>query len=264
MRTPTALVTGAGRGLGRGIAEELAASGWSIVINYCANAEAAAQTVASCQARANAPGQRFTAVQADISLAADRTRLVEQACAWNGGLEALVNNAGVAPKVRCDLLDATEESFADLLETNLHGPYFLTQAVARRWLAERGRAGSEALTQKNVVFITSVSAEMASIQRGDYCVSKAGLAMAVKLWASRLAPEGIGVFEVRPGLMATDMTAGVKEKYDALIAQGLVPAHRWGSPEDVGRAVRSLLSGDWGYSTGSVIHVDGGMQVPRL
>ena len=259
MKTPTALVTGAGRGLGRGIAEELAASGWSVIINYCGNAEAAGQAVGLCQSRARSSDQRFVAVQADISVAEDRQRLVEESWAWNGGLEALVNNAGIAPKVRADLLDATEESFVKLLRTNLQGPYFLTQAVARKMLAQAGDKG-----KRSIVFVTSVSAQMASVQRGEYCVSKAGLSMATKLWATRLASEGIGVFEVQPGIMATDMTAGVKEKYDALIAQGLVPAARWGTPADVGQVVLSLVSGTWGYATGSVIQVDGGLSIARL
>lgn len=266
MRRPVALVTGAGRGIGRGIAEELAASGWSVVVNYHGNEEAAAAAVAACRARASYPQQRFLAVKADIASAADRARLVEEAWSLDGGLEALVNNAGIAPKVRADILEAGEASFEELVRTNLQGPYFLTQLVARRMVAARGSgdAAGGAAASRSIVFITSVSAETASVARGEYCVSKAGLAMAVKLWAARLAAEGIGVFEVRPGVMATDMTAGVKEKYDALIAQGLIPAMRWGTPEDVGEAVRDLLGGGWSYATGSVIHIAGGMQVPRL
>lgn len=259
-RAPVALVTGAGRGIGRGIAEELAASGWSVVVNYCGNAEAAEAAVASCRSLAPYPAQRFAAVKADISSRKDREELVERACGLSGGLDALVNNAGVAPKERKDILDSGEESFEELLRTNLQGPYFLTQAVARRMVAEKTEGGGP----KSIVFITSVSAETASVSRGEYCVSKAGLAMAVKLWSARLAQDGIGVYEVRPGIMATDMTAGVKEKYDALIAEGLIPSARWGTPADVGKAVRSLLGGDWTYATGSVVHVDGGMHVPRL
>ena len=262
-KRPVALVTGAGRGIGRGIAEELAAAGWSLAINYCGNAEAAAAAVEACRKKAAFPEQRFAAVQADVSIAEDRERLVQEAWSLADGLDALVNNAGIAPRMRADILEATEESFAELLGTNLQGPYFLTQAVARRML-EAGAAGGSERAPKSIVFITSVSAETASISRGEYCVSKAGLAMAAKLWAARLTGEGISVFEVRPGIMATDMTAAVKEKYDALIAQGLVPAARWGTPEDMGRAVRALLSGDYAYSSGSVVHVDGGMHVPRL
>lgn len=257
MRAPAVLISGAGRGIGRGIAEALAGAGWSVAVNYCGNAAAAAETVETCRKKARSPEQRFVALQADISSAEDRKRLAEEAWTEMDGLEALVNNAGIAPKVRADILDATEESFETIIRTNLQGPYFLTQDIARR-MAERGGG------RRSIVFITSVSAETASLNRGDYCVSKAGLAMAAKLWAARLADSGISVFEVRPGIMATDMTAGVKEKYDALIAEGLVPAKRWGSPEDVGKAVRDLVSGDWEYASGSVVHIDGGMHLPRL
>lgn len=263
-RRPVALVTGAGRGIGRGIAEELAAAGWSVVVNYCGNAEAAASAAEACRSRAPFPEQRFIAVQADISAAGDRLRLVEEAWSLAGGLDALVNNAGIAPKKRADILEASEESFQDLLRTNLQGPYFLTQAVARRMLAAGKGAGVPDAAPKSIVFITSVSADTASVSRGEYCVSKAGLSMAAKLWATRLTGEGISVFEVRPGVMATDMTAAVKGKYDALIEQGLIPAARWGTPEDVGKAVRSLLGGDWAYASGSVINVDGGMHISRL
>jgi len=258
LRRPVALVTGASRGIGRGIAGEVAAAGWSSVINYCGNEKAAKESAESCRARAVHAEQSFITVQADISKAADRERLVETAWNHSGGIDALVNNAGIAPSQRADILEATEASFDEIITTNLGGPYFLTQLVARRMLAKRAEH------RRSIVFITSVSAETASVNRGDYCLSKAGLAMAVKLWAARLASEDIGVYEVRPGIMATDMTAGVKEKYDALIAEGLVPQQRWGTAADVGRSVRSLLEGDWAYSTGSVIHVDGGFHLSRL
>jgi 3-oxoacyl-[acyl-carrier protein] reductase len=173
---------------------------------------------------------------------------------------ALVNNAGRAPAVRADLLETTEENFEALLRTNLQGPYFLAQAFARAMVAARGSRPS----RMGIVFITSVSAEMASINRGEYCVSKAGLAMAVKLFAARLAPHGIPVYEVRPGIITTDMTAGVKNLYDQRIADGLVPDGRWGTPEDVGSAVAALLRGDVPYATGSVVHIDGGLTIPRL
>jgi NAD(P)-dependent dehydrogenase (short-subunit alcohol dehydrogenase family) len=176
-------------------------------------------------------------------------------------VHALVNNAGRAPRVRADLLAASEESFEELIRINLQGPYFLTQAIARQMLARRA---SEADFRASIVFVTSVSAEMASIARGEYCVSKAGLAMAARLFSVRLAPEGIPVYEVRPGIIATDMTAVVKEIYDARIADGLVPERRWGQPEDVGRAVAALLRGDVPYATGTVVHVDGGLAVPKL
>ena len=174
-----------------------------------------------------------------------------------GTPSALVNNAGRAPRVRADILEAGEDSFEELIRTNLQGPYFLTQSVANAMIAGGARP-------RGIVFITSVSAEMASVNRGDYCVSKAGLSMATKLFALRLAPHGIPVYEVRPGIVMTDMTAGVKEKYDQKIAEGLIPDARWGTPGDVGAAVAMLLREDVRYATGSVLHVDGGLTIPRL
>jgi NAD(P)-dependent dehydrogenase (short-subunit alcohol dehydrogenase family) len=176
-------------------------------------------------------------------------------------VNALVNNAGRAPRVRADLLDAAEDSFEELVRTNLQGPYFLTQAIARDQLARRATDSS---FHASIVFITSVSAEMASVNRGEYCVSKAGLAMAVRLFSARLAGHGIPVYEVRPGIIATDMTAQVKDVYDRRIAEGLVPEGRWGQPDDVGRVVAALVRGDLPYATGTVVHVDGGQSVPRL
>jgi NAD(P)-dependent dehydrogenase (short-subunit alcohol dehydrogenase family) len=178
-----------------------------------------------------------------------------------GAVNVLVNNAGRAPGIRADLLDATEESFEELIRTNLQGPYFLTQAIARDQVARRQQDPSFAAS---IVFITSVSAEMASLNRGEYCVSKAGLAMAVRLFAARLAEYGIPVFEVRPGIIATDMTAAVQELYTRRIAEGLVPERRWGQPDDVGRVVAALVRGDLPYATGSIVNVDGGLSVPRL
>jgi NAD(P)-dependent dehydrogenase (short-subunit alcohol dehydrogenase family) len=164
--------------------------------------------------------------------------------------------------VRADIVDATEESFDELIAVNLKGPYFLSQAAARHWLAHPGQARLPG--GYKLVFVTSVSADMASVNRGEYCVSKAGLSMATKLWATRLAAEGVQVFEVRPGVMATDMTAGVREKYDRLIAGGLVPQGRWGTAEDVGRAVAALVEGRVPFSTGDVVNVDGGLHLQRL
>jgi NAD(P)-dependent dehydrogenase (short-subunit alcohol dehydrogenase family) len=188
--------------------------------------------------------------------------MVAETLSTLGRLDGLVNNAGMAPRVRADILEASEESFDELIAVNLKGPYFLSQLVARHWLQHqepsRLRGGHK------LVFVTSVSAYMASVNRGEYCVSKAGLAMAAKLWAARLAAADIQVFEVRPGIMATDMTAGVKEKYDRLIAEGLVPQGRWGTAEDVGRAVAALLAGSLPFSTGDVLNVDGGLHLQRL
>jgi 3-oxoacyl-[acyl-carrier protein] reductase len=277
-RAPATLVTGSSRGLGRGIAVELARGGYSVAIHYSGNLEAARETVALCEdAAAEAAGvpsvtsaaglkgreaQRFAIFQCDIADSSQRSRLVAEVFAAFGTIDALVNNAGMGPRLRADILDAGEDSFEELLRTNAQGPYFLTQAVARRWLAD---GSPPALADgRAVVFVTSISAETASTNRGDYCVSKAALSMACRLWAARLAGEGIRVYELRPGLMLTDMTAGVKGKYDELIGRGVVPQGRWGTPEDVGRGVRSLLDGDFPFSTGSVIHMDGGLNIPRL
>ena len=256
------LVTGAGRGLGRGIAVQLAAEGCSVAINFARNRASAEETAALCRMASRARGQEFAPIQADIGSGEDRARLVSETLSRLGRIDALVNNAGVAPKARADLTDATEESFAELVRVNLQGPYFLTQAVARHWLEKRPEPALPG--GHKVVFITSISADTASVDRGDYCISKAGLAMAAQLWAARLAKEGIQVVDVRPGIMATDMTAGAKAKYDRLLAEGLVPQGRWGTPEDVGLAVRSVIAGDLPFSAGSVIAVDGGFHIRRL
>ena len=197
----------------------------------------------------------------DVSRTADHPRFVAAARERWGGIDALVNNAGRAPRVRADLLDATEDSLDEVLRTNLSGPYFLTQLVARALVEQRAEDRRRAMA---IVFITSVSAVLASPHRGEYCVSKAGLSMAAQLFALRLAEHDIPVFEVRPGIIATDMTAPVKDAYDARIADGLVPAGRWGTADDVGRAVGGMLRGDLPYATGSVITVDGGLSIPRL
>ncbi|HEY7509725.1 MAG TPA: 3-ketoacyl-ACP reductase [Vicinamibacteria bacterium] len=256
------LVTGASRGLGRGVAEALAKDGHSVAIHYATNRAAAEQTQAACRELARDAAQLFTVVGGDVASAADRRRILEETLAAQGRLDALVNNAGIAPRVRADIVDATEESFDELIAVNLKGPYFLSQAAARHWLAHPRQARLPG--GYKLVFVTSVSADMASVNRGEYCVSKAGLSMATKLWATRLAAEGVQVFEVRPGVMATDMTAGVKEKYDRLIADGLVPQGRWGTAEDVGRAVAALVEGRVPFSTGDVVNVDGGLHLQRL
>jgi NAD(P)-dependent dehydrogenase (short-subunit alcohol dehydrogenase family) len=275
---PVALVTGAGRGLGRGVAVELARSGFSVVLNYARNREAAQEAARECSAcaaasataapapssaaSATAASAQFLPLQADIGVASEREALVRGTLERLGRIDALVNNAGVAPRVRADITEASEESFEELLRINLQGPYFLTQRVASYWLSERPRPllpGGFKL-----VFITSISAESASVNRGEYCVAKAGLSMAARLWALRLAAEGVQVFELRPGIMATDMTRGVRDKYDRLIAEGVVPERRWGAPQDVGRAAAALLRGELPFCQGSIIHVDGGLHLPRL
>jgi NAD(P)-dependent dehydrogenase (short-subunit alcohol dehydrogenase family) len=257
MTPRTALVTGGTRGIGLGIARALAREGWNLVL--CGTRPEADVSATLDELRQSGGAVGYEA--ADLSSAADRVLLVEALRVKYGTLNALVNNAGRAPRQRADLLDAGEDSFEELIRTNLQGPYFLTQAVAREQVARREADPSFTAA---IVFITSVSAQMASINRGEYCVSKAGLSMAARLFALRLAGIGIPVYEVRPGIIATDMTAGVKEAYDARISDGLVPERRWGTPEDVGRVVAALLRGDAPYATGSVINVDGGLSLPRL
>ncbi len=257
---PTILVTGASRGIGRGIALKLASAGFSVAVNYAGNRQAAKETIELCRQIASNSNQEFDLFQADISLSENREQLISDVIERFGDFQGLVNNAGVAPLERGDLLNLKEESLDRLIGINLKGAFFLTQSVALRWTGDK----KENTTGRNIVFITSVSAEMVSVNRGDYCMTKSALSMAVQLYARRLAAEGIGVFEIRPGIIRTDMTAGVQEKYDRLIGEGLVPQRRWGTPEDIGRTVAALMSGDFGYATGSVIHVDGGLHIPEL
>jgi len=257
---PVSMVTGAGRGIGRGIAVELAKLGHAVVVNYAGNAGAAEECLRLVR---EAGGDGVTA-RADVSVSADRERLVQETLDAYGRIDLLVNNAGVAPSVRADLLEASEESFDRLININLKGPYFLTQLVARRMIEQAQRGDVNAFGLPRIVTITSVSAYAASINRGDYCVAKAGLAMMTALYAARLAEYGVNVYEVRPGVIATDMTEGVKEKYDRMIEQGAWPIRRWGQPEDVGRAVAAIARGDFPYSTGEVINIDGGFHLRTL
>ncbi len=263
-RNRTALITGASRGIGRGIALELAARGWDLVINYATNADAAGQTVADCLAAAQAAGHDIRALsqRADISQATDRDTLVAFARERFPTLDLLVNNAGVAPQVRADLLEASEASFDRLIATNLKGPFLLTQQIARWMITDAPLPTADA--RRRIVFVSSISAFTASVNRGDYCVSKAGVAMLVKLFAARLAEHGIHVFEIRPGVIATDMTGPVKEKYDRLIADGLTPIRRWGTPADVGRAVAAVAEDLFPFSTGEILNIDGGFHLRTL
>jgi 3-oxoacyl-[acyl-carrier protein] reductase len=256
-----ALITGASRGIGRGIALELARIGWSAVINYAGNETAARQTATDC-ARLGPKG-RFEICQADVSKTGDRARLVAFCKETFGRLDMLVNNAGIAPKVRADILEAGEDSFDHLIAVNLKGPYFLTQQVAR-WMIEEIKDPKSKIQNPKIVTISSVSAYTASINRGDYCVSKAGLSMMTKLFAARLAEHGIQVFEIRPGVIETDMTGPVKAKYDRMIAEGLSPLQRWGQPEDIGRAVAAIAQDLLPFSTGEVLNVDGGFHLRTL
>ena len=242
---PVALVTGASRGIGRAIAIELSKT-HSVVATYRGNAAAAESLRAETGAEI---------IQSDISSAKDREALVAHLKSSYGALDLLVNNAGIAPRERRDMLEGSESSFDELIGTNLKGPHFLTQAVAR-WMMEQRRG--------RIVFITSISSYTASTNRAEYCISKAGLSMSVALYAQRLAAENVQVFEIRPGIIRTDMIAAVEKAYEEKIAAGLLPQRRMGEPQDVGRAVRAIADGLLDYATGQVINVDGGFHLRSL
>jgi len=252
-----ALVTGGARGIGLGIAQCLAIEGCDLALCGVRPPAAAEKAVYGLRAA----GRDVMYVQADVSAAEDRTRLLAGLKARFGRLNVLVNNAGVAPEVRADILEASEESYDRVMGINLKGPYFLTQAVANWMVAQRKEDADFAGC---IINISSMSATVASPNRGEYCLSKAGVSMATKLWAARLGEFGIPVYEVCPGVVMTDMTAAVKDKYDRLIAGGLTVQQRWGYPEDVGKAVAMLVRGDLPYSTGQSIMVDGGLTLQRL
>jgi 3-oxoacyl-[acyl-carrier protein] reductase len=252
-----ALVTGASRGIGRGIAVALGAADWQVAVNYRGNETAAEQTVAAIQAN----GGTAHAFQADIAVPTDRARLIDQVMERFGRIDVLVNNAGVAPRQRMDILDVTVESYERVMDTNLKGPFFLTQQIANKMIALL-QAGI--IDAPKIINISSMSAYTSSPNRGEYCMSKAGMSMMTLLFADRLAEYGINVYEVRPGIIATDMTNTVTEKYDALIADGVTPIRRWGQPEDVARAVVALAENYLPFSTGEVINVDGGFHFRRL
>jgi 3-oxoacyl-[acyl-carrier protein] reductase len=255
-----ALITGGSRGIGFGIAEKLAAEKWDIIINGVRAEEAVTESLAKLRAH----GIRVGYARGDVGSIEGRQAILSAARAFAGSaatINLLVNNAGVAPKVRADLLETSEESYDFVVDTNLKGVFFLTQAFARDMVAAKKTDPSFSAA---IVNITSISATVISINRGEYCIAKAGLSMLTQLFAVRLGSEGIPVYEVRPGVIKTDMTAGVTEKYDKLIANGLCVQPRWGFPDDVGRAVAGLARGDFPYSTGQVIMVDGGLVLPRL
>ena len=256
-RNKTALVTGGSRGIGLGICRALAREGCDLAI--CGRRDAGA--VSEVLSELEDLGAQVLYCQADISQREARARLVETISARFGQLNVLVNNAGVAPEVRTDILEATEESFERLIRINMQGPYFLTQSVAR-WMIQQREA--EPAFSGCIVNISSISATVASPDRGDYCLSKAALSMATKLWAARLAEFDIPVYEVRPGIVRTDMTAGVRGKYDRMIDEGLLLQARWGAPHDVGRVVAMMVRGDMPYSTGQAITMDGGLTLQRL
>ncbi|RAZ91989.1 3-ketoacyl-ACP reductase [Mesorhizobium hawassense] len=253
MTRPAAIVTGGARGIGLACAEALADAGFDILV-----ADLAEKHDDSVASNITGRGAKFAYHRCDIADLTGHAALVEAAIDAFGRIDCLVNNAGVGALVRGDLLELKPENFDRALDINLRGTVFLSQAVAKAMLA------APANVAKSIITITSVSATMASPERADYCVSKAGLSMWVKNLALRLAPENIGVFEVRPGIIRTDMTSVVSAKYDALIDGGLVPAKRWGEAADIGAVVAALASGKFGFSTGSVIDVDGALSVPRL
>jgi NAD(P)-dependent dehydrogenase (short-subunit alcohol dehydrogenase family) len=252
-----ALITGGSRGIGFGIAAQLAKDGFDIAINGTRGAADVKDAVKELKDF----GNDVIYCRGSISSAADREHVIDEVRKHYSALHVLVNNAGMAPKVRNDILEASEESFDDVISVNLKGTYFLTQRAAN-WMIEQTK-NDETFTGC-IVNISSMSATVASIIRGEYCISKAGLSMATQLFAVRLGEFNIPVFEVRPGIIHTDMTAGVKEKYDKLINEGLCVQKRWGEPEDVGKVVSSLANGNFAYSTGQVIMVDGGLTIPRL
>jgi NAD(P)-dependent dehydrogenase (short-subunit alcohol dehydrogenase family) len=252
-----ALITGGSRGIGFGIAKHLAENGFDIAINGVREETDVTDSLIELRAT----GADVIYCQGDVSSTADRKIILQKVKDYFGKLHVLVNNAGVAPKERKDILETTEESFDRLIATNLKSTYFLTQDVAN-WMIAQKKAGTS--FQSCIINISSVSATVASVNRGEYCVSKAGISMVTQLFAVRLGEFDIPVYEVRPGVIYTDMTAGVKEKYDKLIGEGLCVQKRWGYPEDVGKAVSALAVGNFPYSTGQVIMVDGGLTLPRL
>jgi 3-oxoacyl-[acyl-carrier protein] reductase len=252
-----ALITGGSRGIGYGIAKHLAENGFDIVVNGVRGEDAVADVLKELRNT----GADVIYCQGDVSLTADRKKIIEQVKKYFGKMHVLVNNAGVAPKERKDILETTEESFDRLIATNLKSSYFLTQ-LAANWMIEQKK--NDTSFTSCIINVSSISATVASVNRGEYCVSKAGLSMVTQLFAVRLGEFDIPVYEVRPGVIYTDMTAGVKEKYDKLFEGGLAVQNRWGYPDDVGKAVASLALGNFPYSTGQVIMIDGGLTIPRL
>ncbi|MBM4144275.1 MAG: 3-ketoacyl-ACP reductase [Lentisphaerae bacterium] len=253
-----ALVTGAGRGIGLAIAEELAGEGCDVAV-MDVHDEAA---VSAALERIGGRGAGTLYCRADVSSAADRAKTLAAVEERFGRLDVLVNNAGVAPRARADILEATEESYERVMKINLQGPYFLTQAAANWMIRQRRENGA---FSGCIINVASISAVVASPGRGEYCVSKAGMSMMTQLFAARLGEFGIPVYEIRPGIIATDMTAGVREKYDRLIAEkGILVQSRWGRPEDVARVAAMMARGDIAYSTGQIVTVDGGFTLRRL
>lgn len=253
----TALITGGTRGIGLGIATELAKAGFNLALNGMRE-EAKVESVLE---DLRSYGTRVVYFQGDISLKEDRQKLVNAVFKQFDRVNVLVNNAGIAPPERRDILEATEESFEKVLTVNLQGPYFLTQMLANKMIDTKIQLPEEFYC---IINVSSVSATFASVNRGEYCISKAGIAMATKLWATRLGEFDIPVYEIQPGVIRSDMTSGVKEKYDQLFKNGLAIQQRWGMPEDVGKVAAAMATGSLPYSTGQVVMVDGGMSIQRL
>ena len=257
VKKPVALVTGGSRGIGRGICLELGKHGYLVVVNYEKNLDAAQSTHDEIEKA----GGEADILQGSVGEPAHRDLMVNYILDTYGRIDLLVNNAGIAPKVRADVLETGEDSFDHLLDVNLKGPFFLTQRVANVMLS---LIADKTIDRGSIVNISSISAYTASVDRAEYCISKAGLSMVTQLFAARLAEHNINVYEVCPGIIETDMTAAVKDKYDKLIAGGLTPIRRWGKPEDVGKAVAMIARGDLPFSTGEVINVDGGFHMKTL
>ncbi|KQS33410.1 3-ketoacyl-ACP reductase [Dyadobacter sp. Leaf189] len=253
----TALITGGSRGIGFGIAKALAKEGYNLAINGVRDEESVTEALDELRSL----GAEVVYCQGSIASATDRESIIEKAYSGLGEINVLVNNAGIAPRVRLDILETTIENYEEVMTTNLQGPFFFTQAIAKRMAHTKQNNHAFEAT---IIFVTSISATVASVNRGEYCVSKAGLAMTNLLFAVRMAEFNIPVFEIRPGIISTDMTSKVQEKYDNLFQGGIALQPRWGTPDDVGKAVASLTRGDFPYSTGQVIGVDGGMLIDRL
>lgn len=252
-----AIITGSGRGIGRGIAIELARAGWTIVINDIGNPEPPGETLELVRSE----GADGSIVMGDVTSATDRQRIVDETIKTYGRIDLLVNNAGIGPRQRLDILDISEQSMQEVLAVNLIGPFFLTQSVARVMI---DLIDKKILENPKIINIGSISAFTSSTSRAEYCISKAGVSMCTLLYADRLASHGINVYEIRPGIIQTPMTAGVKEKYDRLIADGVTPIKRWGQPADIGKAITAIAEDYLPFSTGQVINVDGGFHIQRL
>jgi 3-oxoacyl-[acyl-carrier protein] reductase len=251
---PRVFVTGARRGIGRGIAFGFAEAGYDVVVNDLAAEREAEETLAGLRER----GAKAAYVQGNVSDLKNIPAIAEKAFSAFGGLECLVNNAGISVRKRGDILEVTPESYNEVMDVNLRGPFFLTQEIARRMIA------TTSPHPRSIISLSSANATLVAPDRAEYCLSKTGVSMMTKLFAVRLGETGIAVFEIRPGIIRTDMTAVVKDKYDRLINDGLTPVKRWGEPEDIAKVATSLASGNFHFSTGDAFHVDGGLFIHRL